>query len=817
MTLGEQQIVLDPYGAVQDSDSESDRESGPSDAGIKLTRRKKVDPSKAEPQSKVQSYQAQVRKRGGENGVAGKSREGATEGASPEGNNERKEKKGKNRRSRVGQSFQQANGAVRAVKSTSEGMVSESVTKLTEVLENVVGEGRIGGVPVARIIAKGLSGAVKGGAAASMAESVGMHVGGGQIEIAAFRGALTGAVADVVSLFIDPPAQEIGEDAVERGEQAAEELEARLRAKSGGTVIIKREKTTDGRMGKILGTEKKKEAGRKTKKEKKEGEEKKEKEKKSDSASGSEGSVNVHSDATASEGVKEEGMVWGQMEERQSTTAVSVVGNAVDLGTKALSGAMKGAIWGAAQEASKSGFIPHGAVKGAISGAFGDTIASRVDPLAQKSQELINGREKKQEEDKPKGTIRRKVEGAKEIAETQVLREGEGGPEIEEKGGVETGGESNKGEGEKRKEDEVVEVNATRGGREVRVRSGARLQVVAKKYKTVGEGGKTEEVPFPTAESVLEGSERPVKVGADLEVAARRGDVAADDEEEDETLAAVDASFQAGLEAVGDDVIPQGLSGSADVDERADGDEEKSGKSAKEPGDSEPGTQKVKEEGRKVTGAQLARPQSKSVDGLRVKRGHWSSDLVFETGFGGSDVVIENPQLAERIEAEEGVGLEIEGAVDNPVSEQLCLLKEKGVQMRKQEKGFWTEEQQAEAEKTALRKLTRALGGAVKGAATGAMTEMATTGTISGIGAVKGAVGGAVADLAADVADPIAEQVGKDSDSDSEEEADADADVDADVESDVEVEVEADATGERLEVTASATATQRERLEKGAD
>lgn len=38
------------------------------------------------------------------------------------------------------------------------------------------------------------------------------------------------------------------------------------------------------------------------------------------------------------------------------------------------------------------------------------------------------------------------------------------------------------------------------------------------------------------------------------------------------------------------------------------------------------------------------------------------------------------------------------------------------------------EEQQAEAEKTALRKLTRALGGAVKGAATGAMTEMATTG-----------------------------------------------------------------------------------------
>jgi hypothetical protein len=41
---------------------------------------------------------------------------------------------------------------------------------------------------------------------------------------------------------------------------------------------------------------------------------------------------------------------------------------------------------------------------------------------------------------------------------------------------------------------------------------------------------------------------------------------------------------------------------------------------------------------------------------------------------------------------------------------------------------FYQEEQQAEAEKTALRKLTRALGGAVKGAATGAMTEMATTG-----------------------------------------------------------------------------------------
>lgn len=133
---------------------------------------------------------------------------------------------------------------------------------------------------------------------------------------------------------------------MERGEQAAEEFEARLRAKSGGTVIIKREKTTDGSMGKILGTEKKKEPKRKTKKKKKEGEEEKGKEGSSDSENESEASVNVHSDKTASEGVKEEGMVWGQMEERQSTTAVTVVGNAVDLGTKAVSGAMKGAIWG---------------------------------------------------------------------------------------------------------------------------------------------------------------------------------------------------------------------------------------------------------------------------------------------------------------------------------------------------------------------------------------------------------------------------------------------------------------------------------------
>lgn len=341
---------------------------------------------------------------------------------------------------------------------------------------------------------------------------------------------------------------------------------------------------------------------------------------------------------------------------------------------------------GAAQEASKGGFIPHGAVKGAISGAFGDTIASRVDPLAQKGQESINGREKKDEKKKkPKGTIWRKVEGAKEIAETQVIREGEDGLENQENGGVKGENES---VGEKRKDDEVVEVNQTRGGGEVRVRSGARLQVVAKKYKTVGEGGKTEEVPFPTAETVLGGSEGPGEVGADLEVSVQGGAVAG--EEDDKTLAAVDASFRAGLEAVGDDVIPRGRAGSADVDEDSDGNEKKAGPT----GDGEPGTQKVNKEGQKgtgkVTGAQLARPQSKSVDGLRVKSGHWSTDLVFDTAFGGSDVVIDNPQLAERIEAEEGVDLEVEGAVDNPVSEQLSLLKEKGVQMRKQEKGFWT-------------------------------------------------------------------------------------------------------------------------------
>jgi hypothetical protein len=177
-------------------------------------------------------------------------------------------------------------------------------------------------------------------------------VGGGQIEIAAFRGALTGAVADIVSLFIDPPAQELGEGAVERGEQAAEEFEARLRKQSGGTMIIKRENTSDGLMGKILGVERKKDFKKKGKKKSrsKEGSERGRSEGKGDSSDseseGEEGSLYVHSDETASEGVKEEGMVWGQLEERSETTAVTVVGNAVDLGTKALSGAMKGAIWG---------------------------------------------------------------------------------------------------------------------------------------------------------------------------------------------------------------------------------------------------------------------------------------------------------------------------------------------------------------------------------------------------------------------------------------------------------------------------------------
>jgi hypothetical protein len=175
-------------------------------------------------------------------------------------------------------------------------------------------------------------------------------VGGGQIEIAAFRGALTGAVADIVSLFIDPPAQEIGEGAVERGEQAAEEFEARLSKQSGGTMIIKRESTSDGSMGKILGVDRKKDSKKKGKKKSraKEGSERGSSEGKGDSSEsdGEEKNRDVHSDKTASEGVKEEGMVWGQLEERTETTAVTVVGNAVDLGTKALSGAMKGAIWG---------------------------------------------------------------------------------------------------------------------------------------------------------------------------------------------------------------------------------------------------------------------------------------------------------------------------------------------------------------------------------------------------------------------------------------------------------------------------------------
>lgn len=177
MTLGEQQIVLDPYEAVQDSDSESDRESGTSGAGIGQIKRKKVDPSKVESQSKVQLYQAQVRKKGEDNGVAEKAVNGSIDDASSDGNNgsKVKDKQGKTRRNRVGQSLRQANGAVRVVKSTSEGMLSESVARLTEALEKVVGGGRIGGVPLARIIAKGVSGAVKGGAAASMAESVGMH------------------------------------------------------------------------------------------------------------------------------------------------------------------------------------------------------------------------------------------------------------------------------------------------------------------------------------------------------------------------------------------------------------------------------------------------------------------------------------------------------------------------------------------------------------------------------------------------------------------------------------------------------------------
>lgn len=325
---------------------------------------------------------------------------------------------------------------------------------------------------------------------------------------------------------------------------------------------------------------------------------------------------------------------------------------------------------GAAQEASKQGFVPHGAIKGAISGAFGDTIASRVDPLAQKSQESIKGREKRDGEGekngKAKGTIRRKVKGVSENGlQTKVLREGAGS-----------------------KENEAMEIKETKGGgREVRVKSGARLQVVDKTFAR-GEG--EEEVPFPTDNGLSRAwgdyshssLERAVVVGKE-EKARASG-------EGEEGLSAIAECFESGLQAVGDDVIPKRAASLADVSTVGD-DVSERGAETDAAGGLKPGGEGREQKGPKVTGAQLARPQSKSVDGLRVKGDHGCSDLDFATGFGGSDeVVCEDVRLAEKLEAEQGVGLEVEGKVDNPVSEQLVLLKEKGVQMKKQEKGFWT-------------------------------------------------------------------------------------------------------------------------------
>jgi hypothetical protein len=163
LTLGEQHLVLDPYALVSDSDTDSDSD-------LAQTRRKVVDPSRVSVMEKAKGTEA-TKARVGEPEPFARDSAKETQNESKEGSSGR----GKLRGSRIGRSFKQANGAVRKAKSTSEGVVTESVVKLTGALEKVIGAGKIGTVPVARIIAKGISGAVKGGAAASMAESVGMH------------------------------------------------------------------------------------------------------------------------------------------------------------------------------------------------------------------------------------------------------------------------------------------------------------------------------------------------------------------------------------------------------------------------------------------------------------------------------------------------------------------------------------------------------------------------------------------------------------------------------------------------------------------
>jgi hypothetical protein len=324
--------------------------------------------------------------------------------------------------------------------------------------------------------------------------------------------------------------------------------------------------------------------------------------------------------------------------------------------------------------------VPHGAIKGAISGAFGDTIASRVDPLAQKSQESINGREKRDGEKngKAKRTIRRKVTGVSENGlQTKVMKEGAGS-----------------------EENEVTEIMEMKGGgREVRVKNGARLQVVEKTFARRGGEGNVEEVPFPTDNGLSRAGGDYSHGSLERAVVAGKEEMARASGEEEEGLSAVADCFESGLQAVGDDVIPKRAAALADVSTAGDDVSERGvetgaagpGQGDGTPRGSKPGGEGREKEAPKVTGAQLARPQSKTVDGLRVKGDHGCSDLDFATGFGGSDeVACKDVRLAEKLEAEQGVGLEVEGKVDNPVSEQLVLLKEKGVQMKKQEKGFWT-------------------------------------------------------------------------------------------------------------------------------
>lgn len=163
LTLGEQHLVLDPYALVSDSDTDSD-------SNLAQTRRKVVDPSRVSVMEQAKGTEA-TKAPPGEPEPSARDSAKETQNGRKEGSSGRGKLKG----SRIGRSFKQANGAVRKAKSTSEGVVTESVAKLTGALEKVVGAGKIGTVPVARIIAKGVSGAVKGGAAASMAESVGMH------------------------------------------------------------------------------------------------------------------------------------------------------------------------------------------------------------------------------------------------------------------------------------------------------------------------------------------------------------------------------------------------------------------------------------------------------------------------------------------------------------------------------------------------------------------------------------------------------------------------------------------------------------------